>query len=100
MISDTAWGIERDRDSDAFGELVCPVIMLWSEPGGTDVEDGADLTGAVSHNENVYITHELEIEGSRWCRVECFIWHEGEVYPQKGWLRASLLKEAGVNENV
>ena len=98
MISDTAWGIERDRDSDAFGELVVPVIMLWSEPGGTVAETGAKLTGAVAHNTNVYITHELKIEGFRWCRVECMIWQDGESYPQVGWLRASLLKEAGADD--
>lgn len=91
---DRICGIERTKESPAFGELVVLTAFLWSKIGGPVV--GAKLTGAVAHDGEVIVTNVFDDEKfGKWCRVETDIWHKGKMYHQQGWLTAKLLKEEG-----
>lgn len=92
---DITFGIERDPASDAFGEVIVPIIMLWSEPGGTDSDTGAMLTGALPHDTGVMVKEKKQIAGRWWCYVEGQTIMEEEIYLQQGWCRASLLQISG-----
>ena len=90
---DRIWGIERDRDSDAYGQLVVPVAYLWKSTAG--VMEADNLSGALEHASRVYITKRKSVDGALWCRVEGKATKDGVVYPQVGWMRASVLFKAG-----
>ncbi len=90
---DRIWGIERDRDSDAYGQLVVPVAYLWKSTDG--VVEADNISGALPHGAIVMITKCKGVDGALWCRVAGKSEKDGQVYPQEGWMRASLLFKAG-----
>jgi hypothetical protein len=94
-LVDVTHGIERDPDSDAYGELVVPVIFLWNEPGGTDVPEASNLAGALAHDSAVVIKERREINGRLWCLVSGQVYYENDIYPQEGWCLASFLRDTG-----
>lgn len=100
MLSfDNVWGIEREKTSEFFGEIVVPTIALWDKPGGVYAgEDGFELTGALTHGAECFVVGEATVNDFNWSKVEADVWHEGQIYPQVGWLRDSLLKEKGAVE--
>lgn len=100
MLSfDKVWGIEREKTSEFFGRIVVPTIALWDRPGGVYAgENGFELTGALAHGSEVFITGEAVFKGFKWSKVEADIWHEGQNYHQMGWIRNSLLKYKGAAE--
>ncbi|GAI37883.1 unnamed protein product [marine sediment metagenome] len=51
-------GIERDPESDAYGELVVSEINLWENPG----PDRGKVVGKVKHNTKVQILDEKETD--------------------------------------
>ena len=62
------------------------------EPGA------ANLTSALGHSSEVEVVETREVDGLRWCYVAAEIEHQGQIYEQRGWIRASLLKDAGEAE--
>jgi len=76
----TLWGKETD------GTLIAPVINLWKTTQGVYVAD--NLSGAVRHGEKVEV---LERRGD-WVKVYKMILHDGKEYPQKGWVKNSLIR--------
>ena len=96
---DTIHGIERDPRSDAHGEEVCPVVLVWRAAGGSSLP--SNLAGAFRHGDKVRVIDQQIIYGLRWCKVAGTV----QVSPtlseeRKGWLRASLLLDAGACEYV
>lgn len=105
---DTIWGIEREKDSEFFGELVVPTAILWDRPGGVWAEvhedengeiNGPQINGALAHDSEVFVIGEAVFKGFNWSKVEADVWHEGQSYHQIGWVRSSLLKDKGEDEN-
>jgi hypothetical protein len=54
----TLTGIERDENSDAFGELVAPEISLW-EKSGADGQQRGKVVGKAKHQDVVQV---LEVD--------------------------------------
>ena len=75
------WGEEK-------GEIVCPVIYLWKTKGGLMVAD--NLGGALGHGDEVEILEEADPEG--WVKIFAEVEFEGKKYPQKGYVKKSLIK--------
>ncbi len=97
QMDDTAWGRERNRHSKVYGELVVPFIYLWSEPGLAEY-DAMLLTGAVKHGDSVHVVMKKNVNGSMWAFVGKVVIKDGKRYPQKGWVRTSLLRSLGAKE--
>ena len=94
---DTINGIERHPQSDAYGELVCPVVLVWRAPGGSTLPH--NLAGAFKHGDKVRVIDQQIIHGLRWHKVAGTVQVSPELSEErKGWLRASLLLEAGACE--
>ena len=87
--TDTAWGEERDKDSDAFGEVVAKVIYLWKKPGGITHKD--NLSGAIQHNDIVTVMDKKQVKGFLYVKVTCRSYDDIQV----GWLTESLLFNNG-----
>jgi hypothetical protein len=94
---DTLWGIDRDRRSPAYGELVCPVILMWDAPAAEKLGQ-VGLTGAMGHGSVVRVTARAAVAGLVYYYCEAEVVTETEVYPQAGWVRATLLKDRGASE--
>jgi hypothetical protein len=89
---DRLTGIERCPGSDAFGDLVCPVIILWKSPGGPN--RGDDVLGALKVGADVRVVERRKKAGSLWFRVESI---DGDPI-QAGWLKAPFLERLGAEE--
>jgi hypothetical protein len=76
----TLWGIDK-------GELVCPTIYLWKTNKG--IMDADNLGGALAHGTRVVVK---QIDDDGWILVSKKVEHEGETYPQEGYVRESLVK--------
>lgn len=109
LAIDKLWGIEREKDSELFGQIVVPVVILWDRPGGVYarvLEDefgennGPQTTGALAHGSEVFVTGEAVFKDFNWSKVEADVWHEGQNFHQIGWVRDSLLKDKGEIEYV
>ena len=98
MTTDTIWGIERTPHAVHYGELVVEVALLYHEPAAP--LEASNITGALAHGSEVEVIESQEIDSALWCKVAADIEHEGQIYEQRGWLRASLLKDAGEAEFV
>ena len=100
LAIDTLWGIERTKESEFFGEIVVPTVVLWDRPGGiyAGEENGPQVTGALAHGTEVFVMGQAVFNDFNWSKVEADIWHEGQNYHQVGWVRDSLLKDKGENE--
>ncbi len=62
---DELWGLERWPGSDAFGEVVCPVIVLWDGPSMSQAMAVAE------HNTRVEVIAMVEPAKSiRWYYVQ------------------------------
>ncbi|RJX17546.1 MAG: hypothetical protein C4575_12955 [Desulforudis sp.] len=105
---DTIYGIERDPQSEAKGDLVCPVVFIWKKIGGGLIKD--NVAGAFKHGDSVIVIDQQIVDGFRWCKVrgEIVIPDGEEMTPEEqanggkrtltGWLRSSLLKDYGAAE--
>jgi hypothetical protein len=91
---DKLTGIERYPKSEAYGKLVCPVIMLWKEMGQTGVAEA--IGGALKHGEEVEVLERVKWMGRTWCKVRA----EGNAArpEQKGWVLAEFLEGWGIGE--
>jgi hypothetical protein len=76
----TLWGKEQD------GTLTVPVINLWKSRKGAYAAD--NLGGALQSGTRVEV---IERQGN-WVKVYKLVKHEGEDYPQEGWVKKSLVK--------
>lgn len=92
---DTLCGVERWPASDAFGELVCPVIVLWKQPGQT-TPNAAMVAGGLKHGEVVQVTQKRERAGRTWYYVESPATDERPA--QAGWVTESFLERLGANQ--
>ena len=72
-------------------------IMLWKQPGLPVKEE--NFTGALSHGYEVDVIRKKEYDSEPWFYVRADVKHEGGVYLQKGWVKKSLLKEIGIDDN-
>jgi hypothetical protein len=77
-----AWGMEK-------GEVVCPVIYLWKSKGGIMIAD--NVGGALKHGDEVEILEE-DNDPEGWVKVFKEVKHKGKKYPQKGYVKKSLIK--------
>ncbi len=94
QIFDTLTGIERYPGSDACGELVCPFIFLWKKIGAAFQPD--NLQGALPHGATVEIVETTQDnKGFAWCFVSG---PDNGGGTQSGWLRQSMLLNAGAGE--
>lgn len=84
---DTLCGIERWEGSDAFGEVVAPVIVLWKEPGGGMEKD--NVAGALKHEDPVQVSQKKRRSGRTWYFVR------NEEQDQEGWVMDALLERLG-----
>lgn len=83
MTKDRLWGIERYDESELCGQLVCPLINIWSSPSRMH------LIAKVLHDEEVEISEpEIGPDGSRCYFIET---KAGTI----GWVSENFLKEAG-----
>ena len=80
------WGI------DEHGELVCPVIYLWKTKAGIKRAD--NVGGALKHGSEVEIVRRHK---DGWVSIRADVEHGGEIYPQNGLVRESLIKVESVN---
>lgn len=96
--TDTLCGIERREKSDAFGEIVVPVIILWKKPGGsigakrwpTGATEGPDnVAGALKHGDPVEVSQKKRKNGRTWFYVR------NEEQDQEGWVLDALLEKLG-----
>jgi hypothetical protein len=76
------WGEEK-------GEIVCPVIYLWKTKGGIMTAD--NVGGALEHGTEVEIIEE-DIDPDGWVKVHKEVDFKGKKYPQKGYVKKSLIK--------
>ena len=76
---------------DDKGNLLCPVIYLWKSKKGVMKAD--NLGGALKHGSEVEI---IKRDPNGWVYVETEIEHEGKMYPQKGFVKKSLIKEMNI----
>jgi hypothetical protein len=86
--TDKVCGIDRYKASSSFGELIVETILLWKRPN-CEMKAG-NLTGALAHGSEVEV---LEWRGGK-AKVVAIV--EGNI--QTGWLRTTLLEEAGLKE--
>jgi hypothetical protein len=87
MIIAKAWGKETHKGSEAFGEVVNPIIFMWEMPG----PDHGEITGAIEHGAIVTISDEREVDGRQWVFGSSSVWRGGQNYPQVGWILKDLL---------
>lgn len=95
---DQVWGIETNEKSLAFGEIVCPVIILWKSIQGSTVAE--NVSGALAHGDDVEVIRTKQHDGFN------FAFIKGRSYDslgvpgplQKGWVRTSLLRRYGQAE--
>jgi hypothetical protein len=85
--SDTLCGIERYPASDDFGEVVCPVIILWKTPGAKS--ESKNVAGALKHVDPVAVTQKKRRMGRDWYFVR------NEEQDQEGWVLAAFLEKLG-----
>ena len=90
---DQAWGEDRYKHSPYYGEITQPVILLWREPGLRVA--AANMTGALRHGEFVEVLGKTALRGSDWYKVRFDVQHEGQTYPQVGWLADRMLRARG-----
>ena len=81
------WGI------DESGDVVCPVIYLWKSKAGILKAD--NVGGALKHGDEVEIVRRHK---DGWVSIRADVEHEGEIYPQVGLVRESLIKVESVND--
>lgn len=96
-FDDHIHGIERNPNSDAHNELVCPIVLAWRAPGGSTLPH--NLAGAFKHGDKVRVIDQQTVDGLRWYKIRGTV----QIAPntseeRKGWLRASLLLNAGAPE--
>lgn len=84
---DTLTGIERYHRSEAYGELVVPVITLWKEPGLPPKAD--NVAGVLDHGAEVQVTQKKRRQGRDWYFVR------NEEQDQEGWIVAAFLDRLG-----
>lgn len=99
--TDRVWGIERNPDSPAFGDVVVGSegqmpIILWALPA-CDVAPH-NVTGGLSHGDRVTVLSKTLRSGTAYYKVRANIIHEKKKYTQAGWVANTLLKKAGANE--
>lgn len=88
---DKMYGIERYPKSQALGELVCPVIMLWKKYGETKTAEA--ISGALKHGEAVEVLERVKWMGRTWCRVRA---EANELrQAQEGWVLVEFLEGYG-----
>ena len=100
--TDRTWGIERNPNSDMFGQLVVGdkdimPIILWKQPGATAA---SSVVGGLKHNQRVEIIGKTTFKGARFVKVRKTVVNDGKKYPQVGWLTASLLKREGEGQEM
>ena len=81
------WGI------DESGDVVCPVIYLWKSKAG--ILKANNVGGALAHGDEVEI---IRRHKDGWVSIRANVEHEGEIYPQVGLVRESLIKVESINE--
>ena len=104
--TDHVWGIDRYASSDERGELVTPVILLWSAPDAAVIGD--NLTGALEHGAEVEVLDKKYEGGEMWYHVRAkhktkrvkglkrlFVEY---IEYQEGWVRGTMLKAIGAEE--
>ncbi len=98
---DTVWGIERNPLAPYFGKVVVPHIYLWNKRT-TDFEEleAENLTGALLHGHSVDVIRSVEEGGIRWCYIKANVTKDNVTYPQRGWIRDTLLKNRGKNSDA
>lgn len=96
-VTDYAWGIERDRTSNLRGRLVVGTtnnpILMWKQPGKPNKDN---LGGAILHGQEVTVTLPPKTyKGAKFYWCECVVTHDGQEYPQAGYITQSLLRDLG-----
>ena len=93
MTKDRTCGLDRYESSPSFGEVVVPIILMWEKPGqGVTSVNG--LTGALPHDFEVTITKQKKHNGAAYSYIE----GTQDGNRQVGWVRNTMLLEAGKNE--
>jgi hypothetical protein len=70
------------------GELLVPVIYLWLTKDG--VSKPGNVGGAMKSGTEVEI---IRRDPDGWVRIVCDIRFNDKTYPQRGYVRKSLIKE-------
>lgn len=90
-FNDILHGIEREPLSPAVGQLVCPVVFLWKQPGQT--LKASAMSGALKHGETVEVTDAKVLNGRTWYHVNSPATDKRPA--QSGWCLDSFLLEKG-----
>jgi hypothetical protein len=88
-------GIDRYAHSIERGKLVVPIALLWNKAKAEVKED--NLSGALAHGSEVMVLKERIVSKQPFSLVRETNPPEGQE-PQEGWLRNTLLENAGLKE--
>ena len=89
--TDQLCGIERYKQSELKGSLVCPVILLWKEAG--QAGDLNNMAGSLRHGAAVTVSEARKAGGVLWYRIQ-----DTEGLRFDGWVRAVFLLKLGKTE--
>ena len=77
-----------DGHDPETGEMFVPVIYLWKTKDGINKKD--NVGGALWSGTEIEI---IRRDREDWIRIAAVIEHKGKKYPQRGYVKKSLIKE-------
>jgi hypothetical protein len=89
--TDRICGVEREKESPVFGELVVEEANLWAKPGGMLIP-GNHIIGKVPHLTEVKVMNKKTINHYLFIEIKAVLENGAQV---RGWMTASLLETLG-----